>query len=172
MSYEWKKYKFSEAVEINPQRNLKKGTIAPFIEMRAIEPNRRRPLKISRKMYSGGRAKFKNGDTLLARITPCLEHGKTVFISDLKEGEVGFGSTEFIVLTGKEGITAPLFVYYLCKYDEVRDFAIKSMTGSSGRQRVQEEAFNHLTIKIPPPRAIQFKFTSPTSLFPLRSSLL
>jgi type I restriction enzyme S subunit len=150
MVSEWKEYKFSEVIEINPQRNLKKGTIAPFIEMRAIEPNRRRPLKISRKMYSGGGAKFKNRDTLLARITPCLEHGKTVFISDLKEGEVGFGSTEFIVLTGKEGITAPLFVYYLCKYNEVRDFAIKSMTGSSGRQRVQEEAFNHLTIKVPP----------------------
>jgi len=150
MDSEWKEYKFSEVIEINPQRNLKKGTIAPFIEMRAIEPNRRRPLKISRKMYSGGGAKFKNRDTLLARITPCLEHGKTVFISDLKEGEVGFGSTEFIVLTGKEGITDPLFVYYLCKYNEVRDFAIKSMTGSSGRQRVQEEAFNHLTIKVPP----------------------
>jgi type I restriction enzyme S subunit len=149
MNSEWKEYKFSEAVEINPQRSLKKGTIAPFIEMRAIEPNRRRPLTISRKKYSGGGAKFKNGDTLLARITPCLEHGKTVFVSDLKE-EVGFGSTEFIVLTGKEGITDPLFVYYLCKYNEVRDFAIKSMTGSSGRQRVQEEAFNHLTIKIPP----------------------
>lgn len=150
ISSEWQKAIFSKAVEVNPTRPLKRGAYVPFVSMPSVEPNRRKSVKIIRKKYSGGGAKFKNGDTLLARITPCLEHGKTVFMSDLEEGEVGFGSTEFIVLSGKEGMTSNLFVYYLCRYDKVRDFAIKSMTGSSGRQRVQAEAFNHLKIKIPP----------------------
>jgi len=150
MNSEWREIIFSEAVEINPYRLLKKGTDAPFISIPFVEPNRRKPIKIARKKYSGGGAKFRNGDTLLARITPCLEHGKTVFVSDLKKEEVGFGSTEFIVLCGREGITDNLFVYYLCRYDEVRNFAIKSMSGTSGRQRVQVDAFNHLKIKIPP----------------------
>jgi len=150
MNYEWKKYRFSEAVEINPFRKLEKGAIAPFIEMKAVESNKRKPTYILRKRYSGGGVKFKNGDTLLARITPCLENGKLVFISGLNENEIGFGSTEFIVLSGKKGTTSSLFVYYLCRYNKVRDFLIKNMTGSSGRQRVQKEAFSHLIVDIPP----------------------
>ncbi|MEM5805252.1 MAG: restriction endonuclease subunit S [Candidatus Aenigmatarchaeota archaeon] len=149
MTSNWQELIFSEAVEINPPRLLKRDD-APFISIRFVEPNRRRPIQIAKRKYLGGGAKFKNGDTLLARITPCLEHGKTVFISDLGENEVGFGSTEFIVFSGKKGITDNLFVYYLCRYNEVRDFAIKSMTGTSGRQRVQADAFNNLKIKIPP----------------------
>jgi len=88
------------------------------------------------KPFSGG-AKFQNGDTLLARITPCLENGKTAFVGFLSnEQQIGFGSTEFIVMRAKEGVS-PQFVYCLAREAEFRSFAIKSMVGSSGRQRVQ-----------------------------------
>lgn len=149
MGSDWDEYVFSEAVNINPKRNLEKGTVAPYIEMSSVLPDKRKPNEIKMKEYSYGGAKFKSEDTLLARITPCLENGKIALVPEISE-EIGFGSTEFIVLSGKEGITDNLFVYYLARSYEVRDFAIKSMTGSSGRQRVPIDAFDHLVVKIPP----------------------
>ncbi|MFO7966807.1 MAG: restriction endonuclease subunit S [Archaeoglobaceae archaeon] len=149
MGSNWSEYVFSQAVNINPKRNLAKGTVAPYIEMSSVLPDKRKPSEIKMKEYSYGGAKFKSEDTLLARITPCLENGKIALVPRISE-EIGFGSTEFIVLSGKDGITDNLFVYYLARSHEVRDFAIKSMTGSSGRQRVPIDAFDHLTVKIPP----------------------
>ena len=98
--------------------------------------------------FSGG-AKFRNGDTIMARITPCLENGKTAMVNILEPDEVGFGSTEFIVFRAKEGYTDPDFVYYLVKSSIVRDPAIKSMVGSSGRQRVQTDVVQNLVIPFP-----------------------
>lgn len=99
-------------------------------------------------LYLGG-AKFCNGDTLMARITPCLENGKTAFVDVLKDGEVAFGSTEFIVMRAKKGISDPQFVYYLAISPTFRDVAIKSMVGSSGRQRVQQSVLGELELTIP-----------------------
>lgn len=89
--------------------------------------------------YKGG-TKFRNGDTLLARITPCLENGKTAYVNILEDGEVAFGSTEYFVFRAKEKVIDPLYLYYLSVSNNFRDVAIKSMTGTSGRQRVQKEA--------------------------------
>lgn len=83
--------------------------------------------------------KFANTDTLIARITPCLENGKTTFVDILEENEVGFGSTEYIVLNKREFLSDSNFVYYLSLSPRFRDIAIKSMVGSSGRQRVQTD---------------------------------
>ncbi len=100
-------------------------------------------------VYSGG-SKFRNGDTLMARITPCLENGKTAYVSFLDNGEVGFGSTEYIVFRSIEGVTDSKFVYYFVTSPWFRNIAIKSMVGSSGRQRVQQSVLENLEVNIPP----------------------
>lgn len=85
----------------------------------------------------------------MARITPCLENGKTAFVNILKENEIAFGSTEFIVLRARENISDPEFIYYLATSPEFRKIAIKSMVGSSGRQRVQQSVLNSLMLRVP-----------------------
>ena len=120
-----------EYIDVNPKEILTKGTLAK---------------KISE--YTGG-TKFRNGDTIMARITPCLENGKTAMVNILDENEVGFGSTEYIVFRAKKELTIPDFVYYLVRSSFVRELAIKSMVGSSGRQRVQTNVVENLEIDFP-----------------------
>ena len=93
--------------------------------------------------------KFCNGDTVMARITPCLENGKTAYVDMLDDGEIGFGSTEFIVMRAKTGISDPQFVYYTAINPVFRNVAIKSMVGSSGRQRVQQSVLEELELSVP-----------------------
>jgi type I restriction enzyme S subunit len=110
----------------------------------------------SREGNSG--AKFQNGDTLFARITPCLENGKTGFVQFLPDAQaVGFGSTEFIVLRSRT--LTPEFAYLLARSDEFRGVAIKSMSGATGRQRVQEQCFDDFRIA-QPPRALLDRFSA------------
>jgi type I restriction enzyme S subunit len=98
--------------------------------------------------FKGG-TKFKNGDTLLARITPCLENGKTAKVTILEDNEVGFGSTEFIVLREKYNKTDNDFIYYLSISPKFREIAIKSMVGTSGRQRVQQDVLENTILQLP-----------------------
>ena len=98
--------------------------------------------------FNGG-AKFRNGDTIMARITPCLENGKTAKVTILDDGEIGFGSTEYIVFRAKEGVCDEDYLYYLVCSPFVRDAAIKSMVGSSGRQRVQTDVVQNIEIDLP-----------------------
>ena len=88
----------------------------------------------------------------MARITPCLENGKTAYVDVLKENEVGFGSTEFIVMRAIPGVSDPQFVYYLATSPAFRNVAIKSMVGSSGRQRVQQGVLDAFEVTVPPLR--------------------
>ena len=104
-----------------------------------------------RAIFTGG-SKFCNGDTIMARITPCLENGKTAYVDVLKENEVGFGSTEFIVMRAIPGVSDPQFVYYLATSPAFRNVAIKSMVGSSGRQRVQQGVLDAFEVTVPPLR--------------------
>lgn len=99
-----------------------------------------------REMGSG--MKFLNGDTLVAWITPCLENGKTAFVDFLSHGEVGWGSTEYIVLRPK-GAIPTVFAYLLARTEEFRSFAIQQMTGSSGRQRVPADSLSKYLIATP-----------------------
>ena len=140
-------YKLSEIAEINPRESLPKGTIAKKISMDILQPFCRDVPVFSYEAYSGG-TKFRNGDTIMARITPCLENGKTAQIRILGENEVAFGSTEYIVFRAKEGISTPDFIYYLVCSSLVREPAIKSMVGSSGRQRVQTDVLANLELDI------------------------
>ena len=99
-------------------------------------------------LYKGG-SKFRNGDVIMARITPCLENGKTAYVSSLGEDEVAFGSTEFIVLRNIENKSDSKFIYYLSISPTIRDIAIKSMIGSSGRQRVQVDVLENFKMDLP-----------------------
>ncbi len=93
----------------------------------------------------GSGVRFINGDTLVARITPCLENGKTAFVDFLRDGQVGWGSTEYIVLRPRPPLPEE-FAYCLARSDAFREFAIQSMTGTSGRQRVQADALEHFRL--------------------------
>ena len=105
----WRKKQLQEIAFLKPTETLKKGDIAPNIPMANIKEFQRDVVKIDYGEFRGG-TKFRNGDTLLAKITPCLENGKTAFVNCLQEDEIGFGSTEFIVLRAKENIDERFFV--------------------------------------------------------------
>ena len=145
---EWKEYKFSDFVDINPSIKLPKDNPISFVEMKNLDSSLRYCESEQTKILSGG-SRFMNGDTLFARITPCLENGKICQVRNLQDG-IGFGSTEFHVFRGIEGISDTDFVYYLSRYEEVRAHAENNMEGSSGRQRVPKEAFDNLFISLPP----------------------
>jgi len=136
----WEVVKVPDAIIINPRIKLPKNGIKPFLSMGSLSENTMNVQNIEYREGNSG-SKYQNGDTLFARITPCLENGKTVFIQFLSSDlDTGFGSTEFIVLRSKT--LTPEFVYLLSRTDSFRDNAIKSMSGATGRQRVQEECFD------------------------------
>ncbi len=141
--------KLEDVVQINPQRTLNKTNEAFHLAMRDVEVYRRKITSHSYKEFRGSGARFQNGDTLLARITPCLENGKTVYVDCLKPDQVGHGSTEFIVLSGIKGKTDNLFVYYLARDLNFRTFAIHSMRGSTGRQRVDANSLRLFDLSLP-----------------------
>lgn len=148
MKSEWKTICAADFMEFNPRMNLKKGTIATKISMDKLQPYTKKIPETEQAEFSGG-TKFSNGDTIMARITPCLENGKTAFVDCLNKDEVAFGSTEFIVLRAKPGVSDAQFVYYLATSPEFRQVAIKSMVGSSGRQRVQQPVLENLELVVP-----------------------
>ena len=141
--------KLSEIIDFNPTRSIKKGKNAPFVEMAALAQDSRDISYTFSKEFNGSGTKFKNGDTLLARITPCLENGKTAKVNCLKPGELAHGSTEFIVLKAKEPEYDEDFIYYLCRWNKFRDYAIGRMEGSSGRQRVDWKAIAEFECELP-----------------------
>lgn len=124
-------------VHFNPSERVT-ASPAPYIEMAAVPTTGSWPERpVLREPGSG--AKFRNGDTVFARITPCLENGKTAFIQCLEEGAVAWGSTEFIVMRSRPPLPAA-YSYLLARDTSFRTHAIQSMTGTSGRQRAQAEA--------------------------------
>lgn len=141
-------YKLLEIADINPKESLKKGTVAKKVAMDVLKPFCRDIPSYSLEEFKGG-TKFRNGDTIMARITPCLENGKTAKVSILDDNEVGFGSTEYIVFRAKKDIADEDYLYYLITSPLVRNPAIKSMVGSSGRQRVQTDVVANLEIDVP-----------------------
>ena len=143
----WNEKRLKEIAVFNPRETLKKGAVAKRIAMEQLQPFCRDVSAFDFAAFNGG-TKFRNGDTIMARITPCLENGKMAKINVLDEDEVGFGSTEYIVLRAREEIDED-FLYYLVYSSYVRNAAIKSMVGSSGRQRVQISALENLPIQVP-----------------------
>ena len=144
-----------DCIDVNPFRSLKKGALAQYLDMANVPTNSARVQNVVAREFSSG-SKFRNGDTLLARITPCLENGKTAFVDFLNGDEVGWGSTEFIVLRPKNGLPEP-FAYFLCRHPDFRAFAIAQMAGTSGRQRVPNDCFGGYKLVEPTtPVAIEF----------------
>ncbi len=141
----------SDLVDFNPSRPIKRGSVASFVDMASLPVGERDISDIQQKEFVGGGRRFRNGDALLARITPCLENGKTAKVSGLQDGENAFGSTEFIVLSAKKTETDEDYVYYLARHPEFRSFAISRMEGTSGRQRVSWQAVSEFEFAFPEP---------------------
>ena len=136
----------ADYVDVNPKRSLGKNVFAKCIDMSFLSTTGPFPSGWETKGYNGG-MKFLNGDTIMARITPCLENGKVAFVNFLEDGEVAFGSTEYIVLHAKDGV-APVFTYFLARNKDFVDYATKNMNGSSGRQRVSGDTIEKYKIPV------------------------
>ena len=132
---------------VNPSRPLSKGVEARCFDMSTLPASGCIPTGDTTKPYNGG-VRFINGDTLIARITPCLENGKAAYINILNEGEVAFGSTEYIVFASKDDIPS-CFYYFLIRNSKFVTFALQFMNGSSGRQRVSGEELASFPLMIP-----------------------
>ena len=132
----WSMCTAGNVIEFNPKTPLKKGCIKQSVPMTALSTS---SMVLNSSEFtmteSNSGAKFRNGDTLFARITPCLENGKTAFVAGITSEEGTVGSTEFIVMRAKK--INPYMVYLLARTEEFRKTAINSMTGSDGRQRAQ-----------------------------------
>ena len=143
----WKAFNLPDLIEINPTRRLAKGTKAPYLDMASMPTEGHCPESWIKRDFGSG-MRFMNGDTLVARITPCLENGKTAYVDFLKNNEIGWGSTEYIVLRPHEPIPT-VFAYLLARSPDFRSFAIQRMTGSSGRQRVPADSLATYQIASP-----------------------
>lgn len=147
----WKEKPLTELIIFNPKISFEKDKEYRFIEMSALSTNSMIISEWSKRLIKGG-AKFQNGDTLLARITPCLENGKTGFVQFLDNSDVASGSTEFIVMRSRK--VNPYWVYCLARDESFREFSIRSMSGSDGRQRVNSQAFEQYLALLPPPEIL------------------
>lgn len=136
---------FLECITLNPKISLKKGKIYPFIEMGNVSTSYRNPIVIQDKAFNSG-VKFQDGDTVIARITPCLQNGKRFYCKDIG---TGFGSTEYLVFRPKDKSVDNLYLYYYMKTDFIRQSMINSMTGATGRQRVNNEIFKDIEVDFP-----------------------
>ena len=144
----WERLSASEAFDINPRTDRNDNGPITYVPMAALSEVGmtidRTPFQMRRKTTG---VRFCNGDTLLARITPSLENGKTGFVQCLRDKEVACGSTEFIVLRGHR--VSSYFVYLTARQADFRENAVRSMIGSSGRQRVQPSCFGRYHIAVP-----------------------
>ncbi|MED3739105.1 restriction endonuclease subunit S [Virgibacillus pantothenticus] len=148
------KSKLSDLITLNPRISLKKGTNVSFVDMKALPTNSCSVQyeDVQYKEFSSG-TKFENGDVLFARITPCLQNGKTAIVDFLKEGEIGGGSTEFLVLRPLES-SCTQYIYCLTRDEDFRRHAEQSMVGTSGRQRVQNQSILDYEVKLPEPEVM------------------
>ncbi|MBA2453520.1 MAG: restriction endonuclease subunit S [Chloroflexia bacterium] len=143
----WEVKAVSVAFEVNPSRPLRKGALAPYLDMKNMPTDGHAPAAWTDRPFGSG-MRFMNGDTLVARITPCLENGKTAFVDFLGDGQTAWGSTEYIVLRPRAPLP-PIVAYCLARTVEFRDYAVQNMSGTSGRQRVAPTAMDHYRIAVP-----------------------
>ncbi len=142
----WKLMPLDAAYEINPTRKLKKGETAPYLDMASVQTQGHSVSGVVQRELGSG-TKFMNGDTLLARITPCLENGKTAFVDFLPTDQTGRGSTEFVVLRPKDPLPH-YHAYLLARHPAFREHAIRSMSGTSGRQRIQNDVLSQFLVAV------------------------
>ena len=146
----WGMVSLPEMIELNPKRVLAKGEVAPYLDMANMPTKGHTPDQIRERPFGSG-MRFTNGDTLVARITPCLENGKTAYVDFLQTGEVGWGSTEYIVMRPRPPLPGE-FAYGLARSSGFREFAIRNLTGTSGRQRLPVEVLSQFLLPAPSDR--------------------
>jgi type I restriction enzyme S subunit len=144
----WEAMPVSLAVEINPSVAGQRGQDVPFVAMADLDPGLMHVMPSSVRRFGGGGSKFERHDTLFARITPSVENGKTGFVQFLADGEVAMGSTEFLVFRGRR--LSAYSAYLLTRQDDLRRHAVASMSGASGRQRVNNACFDTVAVAVPP----------------------
>jgi type I restriction enzyme S subunit len=142
----WRTGTINDLFVLNPSLSIRKGEMAGYLDMNALPTTGFMTKALQRKEFNGG-TKFTNGDVLVARITPCLENGKTGLVSFLEDGEVAFGSTEFIVIRGRQQRLSS-FACCLSRSDQFRNFAVRNMTGTSGRKRLEAPILEQLPMAI------------------------
>lgn len=156
MNGEWREVPFSEAVLVNPAVRLNPGTVYPFVDMAAVNAGSRSVHSKEEQEFKGNGSRFQNGDTLVARITPYLENGKTAYVDFLPHDRIGWGSTEYIVMRPMPPLPNE-FAYCLARSPGFREFAIQNMAGTSGRQRVPAQVLSQFLFPSPPePIAARF----------------
>jgi len=143
----WRVVPLPEAIEVNPRISLRKRDSAPYLDMKNMPMQGHRAIEWVERPFGSG-VKFENGDTLLARITPCLENGKTAYVDFLNDGQVGWGSTEYIVLRPKPPLPKE-YGYYLARSETFRTYTIQNMSGTSGRQRAAASCFDNYPVVVP-----------------------
>ena len=143
----WHIRPLADLIDVNPRRRLREGRVAPYLAMASMPTKGQVPSSVVDRAFGSG-MRFANGDTLIARITPCLENGKAAFVDFLSDGETGWGSTEYIVMRPRNPLPHE-FAYLLARSPTFRDFAIQNMTGTSGRQRVQASAVKEYQLAQP-----------------------
>ena len=151
----WEVVPLPEMIEVNPSRSLRKGEVAPYLDMANMPTRGHSPDTVIDRPFGSG-MRFTNGDTLVARITPCLENGKTAYVDFLPHNRMGWGSTEYIVMRPMPPLPNE-FAYCLARSTDFREFAIQNMTGTSGRQRVPANALSQFLLPLPPePIVVRF----------------
>ena len=160
----WEVLPLSQIIEINPKRSLRKGEVAPYLDMANMPMRGHVPHAVVDRQFGSG-MRFTNGDTLVARITPCLENGKMAYVDSLQHGEIGWGSTEYVVMRPMPPLPNE-FAYYLARSTRFREFAIQNMTGTSGRQRVPASTLSKFPLTIPPKSVAECfgKFVKPLTI--------
>jgi len=143
----WRKIDIGEFADFNPAEKIEKGKLAKKVPMAMLTEFQRKIKGFEFSNYQSG-PKFRNGDTLVAKITPCLENGKTAQVDILEKGEVAFGSSEFIVLRENEN-SINNYIFYLARSPVFRERAISCMEGTSGRKRINEGALKRQEISVP-----------------------
>ena len=146
----WEVVPLSELFEINPRRSLRKGQVAPYVAMASMPTTGHVPDSVIKRPFGSG-TRFISGDTLVARITPCLENGKTAYVDFLERGVTGWGSTEYIVMRSKAPLPS-VFAYCLARTPRFREFMIRNMSGTSGRQRVSPQVLSQYLLPAPSDR--------------------
>lgn len=136
-----------QIIDFNPKRTLIKSQDATYLDMAGLSTVIFRANGYYRRPFSSG-TKFTKRDTLLARITPCLENGKAAYIDFLDDNETGWGSTEFIVMRPKKEIH-PFISYIMCRNPDFKEYAESCMEGSTGRQRVNLDHLKKFNVNLP-----------------------
>lgn len=143
----WKVGVLNEIMEINPKETLKKGTNTIYIDMKALSESQSIISNFIDREFTGSGTKFRNKDTLMARLTPCLENGKMGFLNFLDDEVIAWGSTEFNILRSRVGIPKELS-YFIAREENFKKYAVSHMNGSSGRQRVNGKSLEEYKLPL------------------------